>query len=69
MQTQTAAKPQQDMTAQLAEGQIFPRIFRERETEVWRRIEKNFEEIKKFAKKESFFKKSVDKSHRARYNI
>ena len=34
MQTQTAAKPQQDMTAQLAEGQIFPRIFRERETEV-----------------------------------
>ena len=45
------------MTAQLAEGQIFPRIFRERETEVWRRIEKNFEEIKKFAKKGEFFQK------------
>ena len=40
MQTQTAAKPQQDMTAQLAEGQIFPRIFRGRETEFWRKIAK-----------------------------
>ena len=37
MQTQTAVKPQQDMTAQLAEGQIFLRIFRERKTEVERR--------------------------------
>ena len=34
MQTQNAAKPQQDMTAQLAEGQIFPRIFRMLETKV-----------------------------------
>lgn len=40
MQTQTAAKPQQDMTVQLAEGQVFPRVFREQETEVWRRIAK-----------------------------
>ncbi|WP_418757106.1 hypothetical protein [Gemmiger sp.] len=40
MQTQTAAKPQQDMTAQLAEGQIFPRVFREWETKVQRRIAK-----------------------------
>ena len=39
MQTQTAAKPQQDRTAQLAEGQIF----RERETEVERRIAKFLE--------------------------
>ena len=43
MQTQTAAKPQQDRTAQLAEGQIFPRIFRERKTEVERRIAKFLE--------------------------
>ena len=43
MQTQTAAKPQQNRTAQLAEGQIFPRIFRERETEVERRIAKFLE--------------------------
>lgn len=69
MQTQTAAKPQQDMTAQLAEGQIFPRIFRERETEVQRRIAKFLKGKKSSQKKESFFKKSVDKSHRARYNI
>ena len=43
MQTQTAAKPQQDMTAQLAEGQIFPRIFREREIKVCHRIAKFLE--------------------------
>ena len=43
MHPQTAAKPQQDRTAQLAEGQIFPRIFRERETEAERRIAKFLE--------------------------